>query len=156
MNAIELFILGRKLTKLAEQSFPSASLPTSVRSVLAEVAAHPDSSITNITERTGLLQSHVSASVARLREAGAVVTEPDPSDHRRTLVRVTAETEHRAMVRGTVPVDDTLAQTLGSDDPGQVAEVVAALELLARRLTPRALARIRSNQALAQESDGAE
>jgi hypothetical protein len=37
-----------------------------------------------------------------------------------------------------VPVDDVLDQAIGSDDPGLVAEAVAALELLARLLTPRA------------------
>jgi hypothetical protein len=37
-----------------------------------------------------------------------------------------------------VPVGNVLAQAIGSDDPGQVAEAVAALELLARLLTPHA------------------
>ncbi len=37
-----------------------------------------------------------------------------------------------------VPVDAVLARAIGTADPGQAAEAVAALELLARLLTPDA------------------
>src|SRR6266542_4942792 len=90
MNALELFLLGRKLMKLGEQAIPTTAgfhqLPTSVHSILIDVFEHPNSSIGEITARTGFPQSQVSASVAKLREGGALVTEADPGDRRRTLV----------------------------------------------------------------------
>jgi DNA-binding MarR family transcriptional regulator len=144
MNAVELFVLGRKLMKLAEQALPAGGLAPSVRSVLIDVAAHPGSSISAITTRTGFPQSHVSGAVARLRELGAVQTEPDPLDRRRTLVRVTPAAIRRAAKRAPTPVDQVLIAAMGSDEPAQLGAVVEALDLLARRLTPKALARIRA------------
>ena len=100
MNALELFLLGRKLMKLGEQAIPTTAgfhqLPTSVRSILIDVFEHPNSSVGEITTRTGFPQSHVSAAVARLREGGALVTTVDPNDRRRTLVRPSPEVPRRA------------------------------------------------------------
>ena len=70
MNAVELYLLGRKLMKIAEEALPKPTTggpPTSVRMILIHVAEHPDSSVGEIASRTGFPQSHVSASVARLR-----------------------------------------------------------------------------------------
>src|SRR5262249_9785349 len=98
MSGLELFLLGRNLIKIGEESLRadasfaiamgagSRKLPTSVRSVLIDICEHPNSSIGEIAARTGFPQSHVSASVGRLREERAVVTVVDSSDHRRTLV----------------------------------------------------------------------
>jgi DNA-binding MarR family transcriptional regulator len=147
VDALELFVLGRKLMKLADRAMPSGELPTSVRSVLIDVAAHPGSSISQVTTRTGYPQSHVSASVARLRELGAVQTESDPVDGRRTLVRVTPQTIRRAARRNTTSVDGVLAGALSDGDPAELAEVIGALEMLSRRLTPKALARIAAERA---------
>ncbi|HTR71489.1 MAG TPA: winged helix DNA-binding protein [Mycobacteriales bacterium] len=147
MDALELFVLGRKLMKLASRALPEGGLSSSVRSVLIDVAAHPDSSISQITERTGFPQSHVSTSVARLREMNAVRTSPDPLDGRRTLVRVTPETIRRVARSRTGPVDGLLAGVLGDDDPAVLAEVIDALEMLSRRLTPKARARIAAERA---------
>ena len=142
MNGLQLFLLGRKLMKLGEEALPPSGfqrLPTSVRSVLVDVYEHPGSSVSEITERTGFPQSHVSASVARLRDNGGVITTADPADRRRTLVSPNPEVIRSGLPSMPwVPVDEMLPQAIGSDDPGQVAEAVAALELLARLLTPRA------------------
>jgi hypothetical protein len=137
VNGLELFLLGRKLVKLGEEAVPASGfheLPTSVRSVLVDVLSHPGSSITDITARTGFPQSHVSASVARLRDQSVLVTAVDPGDRRRTLVRPAPGVVRRGARRASVPIDATVAKALGTDDQGQVAEVVAALELVARRL----------------------
>lgn len=45
------------------------------------------------------------------------------------------------------PVDEALARALGTDDPAELAEVLAALEVLARRLTPASLRRLRAEAA---------
>ena len=140
MNGLELFLLGRKLMKLGEEAIPPSGfhqMPTSVRSVLIDVLEHPGSSITEITARTGFPQSHVSASVVRLRDAGALVAGPDPADRRRTLVRPNPEIRRGLPRVERAPVDPVLAGAIGTGDPGDVADAVAALERLARLLAPQ-------------------
>jgi SAM-dependent methyltransferase len=146
MNGLELFLLARRLMKIGEAAIPAAGfhrLPTSVRSVLIDVFEHPDTSIGEITARTGFPQSHVSASVARLAADGALVTIADPADRRRTLVRPAPMVRSRTARLISAPIDAALAAALGTNDPGEVAEAVAALELLAQRLSKDALARLR-------------
>jgi DNA-binding MarR family transcriptional regulator len=147
MNSIELYLLGRRLMKIAEESMPAGDddLPASVRSVLLDVVAHPNSSIGEIVERTGFPQSHVSASVARLRAiAAALETVPDPDDKRRTLVRPAPGTVRRAAQRVAGPIDTAVASALGTSDPRAARALIADLESIAQRLTPRTLARLRA------------
>lgn len=139
MNGLELLRLSRRLTKIAEEAIPRVGLhqlPTSVRSVLVDVFEHPGTSIGEITERTGFPQSLVSASVTTLREGGAVVTAADPDDRRRTVVRPAPAALERAASMVSAPIDGPLAAALGRNDPGEIGELAAALELLASRLTP--------------------
>ncbi|MFE3288490.1 MarR family transcriptional regulator, partial [Streptomyces sp. NPDC059233] len=131
--------------KIGEEAIPTDRVgkrPMSTRSVLIvmlDVYAHPDTTVGEIATRSGLPQSAVSACVARLRETGSVVTRTDPRDRRRTLLRQNPEmTDRRAEVAG-ARVDDALAAALGTDDPVEVAQVVALLEALARRLSPDVL-----------------
>jgi hypothetical protein len=112
-------------------------LPTGPSLVLRDVFAHPGSSITDITARTGLPQSYVSESVARLRSQGILETSADPADGRRTLVRVSAGHPRTVAAKGSAPVDGALAAALGEPDGGPaVAEIVATLSALAERLRP--------------------
>jgi MarR family len=177
MNALDLIVLGRQLTKIGEEVLrgsgdpagqdagghgerpaqasgrpPEASgrprqaagrrrqapfLPTGPSLVLRDVFAHPGSSITDITARTGLPQSYVSESVARLRSQGILETSADPADGRRTLVRVSAGHPRTVAAKGSAPVDGALAAALGEPDGGPaVAEIVATLSALAERLRP--------------------
>lgn len=131
MDAFELFLVGRRLMKIAQDAMPAVGadeLPASVRSVMVDVFAHPDSSVGEIAARTGFPQSHVSASIARLREAGVLVTAVDLADRRRLLIRRSPDTrpDHPA------PVDDAVAEALGTDE--HLQPVLAALETLARHL----------------------
>lgn len=138
MNAVELYLLGRKLMKIAEEALPkpaTGGLPTSVRMILIDIAEHPDSSVGEITSRTGFPQSHVSASIARLREFGALVTSIDARDRRRTLTRLAPGILQRSQ-RAAVPVDSVLAAALSSSDLTEVEEVIEALDGLAARLMP--------------------
>jgi DNA-binding MarR family transcriptional regulator len=148
MNAVEVYLLGRKLMKIAEGSFPSdkgnMALPASVRLVLVDISEHPDSSIGEITSRTGFPQSHVSASVARLRELGALETSVDASDGRRTLAKLAPAMRKRFATRAAVPVDGPLAAALGSAEPEELEHVKAALQELAQRLIPLALDRVQA------------
>jgi DNA-binding MarR family transcriptional regulator len=56
------------------------SIPAGLSMVGADVFAHPATSISEIAHRTGLRQSYVSESVARLRDRGVVETAPDPAE----------------------------------------------------------------------------
>jgi DNA-binding MarR family transcriptional regulator len=147
MNGLELFLLGRTLMKLGEEAIPPSGLDQmapSVRSVLVDVFSNPGSSVSQITERTGFPQSHVSASVAKLRDLGALVTEPDAADRRRTLVSPAPGMMRKAVRRAAPPVDDTIAQALGSDGQEHLDDVLAALELLGRVVTPGVHREVRS------------
>jgi DNA-binding MarR family transcriptional regulator len=139
VNPVALFLLGRRLMQIAEGVLPEGSAATSVRLVLIDVAYHPNSSITEITERTGFPQSLVSTAVARLREVGVVESGPDPLDRRRTLVRTTPALETVGRRFDEVSISDALARELAVEDQDQVTAAVAALELLARLLTPEVL-----------------
>ncbi|WP_228011107.1 MarR family winged helix-turn-helix transcriptional regulator [Nonomuraea phyllanthi] len=142
MNGVELFLLGRALMKIGEEAMPAEGIgehSTSVRTVLivvSDLRAHPGTTVGEIAARTGLPQSAVSAAIARLRTAGAVIAETDPADRRRTIIREAPEVSERVTRVRDTPIDAALAAALGTDDPGRVSETVAALEELAERLIP--------------------
>ncbi|HEY3509889.1 MarR family transcriptional regulator [Kribbella sp. NPDC051137] len=151
MNGVELFLLGRVLMKIGEDALPEppggagryAGSARTVLVVASDVAGHPESAVGEIAERTGLPQSQVSTAVARLKEAGAVVTTTDPADRRRALVSPASTVSDRlAQVRATT-IGPALAAALGTDDPARLAAITAALEELARELLP-ATASLRS------------
>ncbi|MFE6828346.1 MarR family winged helix-turn-helix transcriptional regulator [Streptomyces sp. NPDC057690] len=153
MNGVELFLLGRTLMKIGEQAMPQPDSPAqgSIRAVivvLGDLVSHPGTTVGEIAARTGLPQSQVSTSVARLEQAGSVDTEPDPADRRRRLIRPSAKPSARvAEVRAT-SIDDALTTALSAPDgttpdPDTLREVTEALDLLAHRLTPSVAARAR-------------
>jgi DNA-binding MarR family transcriptional regulator len=139
VNGFDLYLLGRRLMKLGEEATPRAGfhrLPTSMQMVLVDVSEHPDSSISQIADRTGFPQSLVSGAVARLRDGGALETSTDPVDRRRTLVRPSADIPARQAKVPTTPVEDVIGPALGIHDPDDLAAVIAMLESLARRFDP--------------------
>jgi len=136
---MSLYLLGRKLMHIAEGALPKGRTVMSSRLIFVDVAYHQNSSISEITERTGFPQSLVSTSVAKLRELGLLESGPDPLDRRRTLVRTTpVMTEVRERV-GSLEIDDLIAVELGTGDAKELAQVMAAIELLSRLLTPEVL-----------------
>jgi len=137
---MSLYLLGRKLMQIAEGMLPTGRRVTSTRLVFVDVAYHPNSSITEITQRTGFPQSLVSAAVARLREVGLLETEPDPLDRRRTLVRTTPVINDVEGRLSQVSIDDVLANELTPEHEKELAKVITALDLLSRLLTPEVLA----------------
>ena len=134
MNSADLFLLGRRLMKLAEEGLPGQGVNNSARLVLLDIGANPGSSISEITARTGYPQSHVSTSVIKLREFGAVRTETDPRDRRRTLAWIVPDAVQRARSRITSTADAAIARALGRPPEVEVAEVIGALEMVAERL----------------------
>ena len=136
MKSTDLFLLGRRLMKLAEEGLPGKGVNNSARLVLIDIGANPGSSISEITARTGYPQSHVSTSVSRLRELGAVRTEADPRDRRRTLVWIVPEAVERSRSRVISTIDDAIGKALGNPSAADLAEVVGTLERLAERFEP--------------------
>lgn len=134
MESTELFLLGRRLMKLAEEGLPSGGGNSNARLILIDVSSHPGTSISEITARTGFPQSHVSMVVTKLRDRGLLKTEVDARDRRRTLVYAVPDAIRRARRRVTSKADGPIARALGTNDPAEVAEVIDALQLVARRL----------------------
>ncbi len=137
MNGVQLFLLGRQLMKLGQESMPRAGfpkLPASVQSILIDALEHPYSTVGDITRRTGFPQSHVSVSIARLQKGGALVTEVDPIDRRRTLVRPASGVIEGVAERVSVPIDAALSRAIGTSDPRVLADAIDTLESLADRL----------------------
>jgi DNA-binding MarR family transcriptional regulator len=151
MNPMSLFLLGRKLMQIAEGALPKGQTAKSGRLVFVDVAYHPGSSISEITERTGFPQSLVSTAVARLRDIGLLESGPDPLDRRRTLVRTTPGFNAVQERLGRVSIDDLVARELGDEDQGELTDVIAALELLSRLLTPEVLSEEPESSSLPRE-----
>jgi DNA-binding MarR family transcriptional regulator len=140
MDALDLIVLGRQLARIGEDTMRGSkalALPTGPTLVLRDVLAHPDSSIGEVTARTGLPQSYASESVARLREQGIVETKPDPKDGRRTLVRLSSQHMRNVAKKGSVPVDLALAAELGELDSAKLKSILGTLGDLSVRLRPR-------------------
>ncbi|MET9890493.1 helix-turn-helix domain-containing protein [Streptomyces sp. NPDC006465] len=149
MNGAELFLLGRTLMKIGEEAIPTEGVgprSTSTRSmliVMLDIYAHTDTTVGEVALRTGLPQSAVSACVARLREAGSILTATDPADRRRSLIRRNPEITGRRAEVAASPIDNALGAALGTEDSASIAETVALLEQLAERLSPDVLGRLR-------------
>lgn len=146
MDALDLIILGRQLSRIGERAMRSsdlddgapaalqAALPAGALIVMRDVLAHPSSSITDITARTGLPQSYVSESVNRLRVKGIAQINADPADRRRTLVRLTATHLDQVARHSARGADDLLLIALGDLADDDARQVIAMLTDLARRL----------------------
>jgi DNA-binding transcriptional ArsR family regulator len=141
VDPLELIMLGRQLTKIGEEALRGGQappLPAGHALVLRDVLAHPGSSVTDITARTGLAQSIVSKAIARFQEQGIVEIGADPADGRRTLARVSQGHLGDVRRKGAATADAALAAAFGADGPAAVAEIIGGLETLAARLRPSA------------------
>jgi DNA-binding MarR family transcriptional regulator len=139
MEALDLIVLGRQLAKIGEEAMRGSKKPlmaTGPSLVLRDVFAHRDASINEIAERTGLPQSYVSESVAKLREQALVQTMIDPADKRRTLVRISDAHPRTVAGKGAVDVDAALAEALGCGDVDAARQVIDLLTMLCERLRP--------------------
>jgi DNA-binding MarR family transcriptional regulator len=136
MDAGQMHRLGKRLIELARTAVTDDGDPPMTAgevAVIEDAIRYPDSSVTDIHARTGYVQSHVSASVARLKQRRLVVTLADPADARRTLVRVTDAAFAAVMRRAGRPVDDVIAAEVAT--AAQARRATALLEELAKLLT---------------------
>lgn len=150
MGPVELILLGRTLMKIGEQALPAPASGAplggerTVVIVMADIYEHEDTTVTEVSRRTGLPQSAVSGAVARLREVGSVLARPDPADRRRQLLRRNPDLTARRRKVATTTIDAAVAAALGNPGPSELAEVLAALEKLGSHLNPETITRLRN------------
>jgi DNA-binding MarR family transcriptional regulator len=133
MDGVRLHRLGKRLIDLARQVTTEAgdtTLTPGEVAVMEDVFKHPGSVVTDIQARTGFAQSHVSASVSRLREQGLIVAEPDPADRRRTRLTVADIARRAIMRRAGRPADETIAEAVGPEKADRVVTLLRELEEL--------------------------
>ena len=95
-----------------------------------------------VVQRTGLPQGHVSKSVARFRDRGAVTTTPDPADRRRTLVTPTASARDTVALQGAAMIDSALIEVPQETDV-LVVSVTSPEDLLTALIAVRLLRKTR-------------
>ncbi|AEW98791.1 MarR family transcriptional regulator [Streptantibioticus cattleyicolor] len=137
MDGVRLLGLGKRLTELGREVMDGAgpvTLTPGEIAVVADVLRHPGSSVREIGARTGFAQSHVSNSVARLRERGLLETARDSADGRRTLVRPTARARRAVRARADRPADEVIAAAV--PDAATARRVTALLDELSGLLLP--------------------
>lgn len=100
--------------------------------VVDDVHRNPSSAIGDIAERTGLAQSLVSKTVAKMRERGLFTTHQDPRDGRRTLVSVAdgVSVEDYAPDRARA-VDDGIRALFPDITDAQLNRILLGLTVLA-------------------------
>ncbi len=138
MTAGALFRLARLLREVAlaaarDSDEPPA--PPGLVSVTDDIAHHDGTTVGEIAARTGLAQSLVSKTVARLREAGVVNACVDATDRRRTRITITDTARSQVLAtRGARTVTRALHDCFPSLSAERVAEVEALLEQLVTEL----------------------
>ncbi|HEY7596586.1 MAG TPA: MarR family transcriptional regulator [Actinophytocola sp.] len=137
MDGGELHRLGKRLIDLSRQVTGEPgdlTLTPGEAAVLEDVIKHPNGSVSEISTRTGFVQSHVSASVSRLKRRRLLATAGDPRDGRRTRVRATRDTLRAVDRRGERGIDGTVRDAVG--DTTKAGRVTALLDELADLLLP--------------------
>ena len=129
MDGVRLHRLGKRLIDLSREvttSAGDASLTPAEIAVIEDALKHPDSPVTEIKARTGFAQSHVSESVARLKERGLIETAHDPADRRRTRVRLSDKARRAVLARAGRSADEVIARAVPESE-----RVTALLDELA-------------------------
>jgi DNA-binding MarR family transcriptional regulator len=134
MTVGELFRLARLLREvaiMAARGPDEPPAPPGLVTIVDDVARHDGTSVGEVAARTGLAQSLVSKTVARLRDAGVVNVSVDPIDRRRTRITITETARSRIFAtRGARSVTSALHDHF----PGLSAERIAEVEKLLDRL----------------------
>jgi len=137
MDAVVLHRLGRRLVDLSRDVTTGAATspftPAEI-ALLEHALHHPGSSVGELATRTGIAQSHVSTSLARLRDRGLVQTTADPTDGRVTRVQLSQTARRAIRRRAGTPADDAIAAAVG--DRATARRVVRLLDELAELLLP--------------------
>jgi DNA-binding MarR family transcriptional regulator len=132
MDGVRLHRLGKRLIDLSRDvttSAGDASLTPAEIAVIEDALKNPGSPVSEIKARTGFAQSHVSESVARLKESGLIETFADARDRRRTRVRLSEAARRAVLARAGQDADEVIARAI--PDRGRAERVSALLDELA-------------------------
>jgi DNA-binding MarR family transcriptional regulator len=130
VDAHGLHRLARVLREIAIDAASDEGEQTSLSevAVVEDVAAHPGTSIGEISKRTGYAQSLVSRHVAELRDAGVLSTAADPRDRRRQQVTLDPRARSGFLAeRGSRPLHDVLRARFPDLSRREVDSVIANL-----------------------------
>jgi DNA-binding MarR family transcriptional regulator len=134
MTVGELFRLARLLREVAivaAREPDEPPVPPGLVAIVDDVSHHEGTSVGEVAARTGLAQSLVSKTIARLRDAGVVDVSVDPSDRRRTRIAITETARLQIFAtRG----DRSVTSALHDHFPGLSGERIAEVEKLLDRL----------------------
>jgi hypothetical protein len=138
VNAADLHRLARVLREvaLAVTATPGQEpISAGTMAIVEDVHLNPASAIGDISERTGLAQSLVSKTVARMRERGLFTVEQDPRDGRRTLVSVAAGVSVEAFTSQSARnIDEGIRAMFPDVSSAQVNRIMLGLNVLADEL----------------------
>ena len=132
VDGVRLYQLAKRLLDLSRDVTTSAqpSSWTPAETTLIEQALQrPGSTVRELRAATGFAQSHVSTTVARLRDRGLVETAPDPADRRTTQVRLTPAARRAIRRRARADASQSLRAAVG--DPTAARRAEALLDELA-------------------------
>jgi DNA-binding MarR family transcriptional regulator len=139
MTVRELFWLGRLLREVAISAARGPDEPPAPLGLVAitdDIAQHDGTSVGEIAARTGLAQSLVSKTVARLRDAGVLEVRLDPADRRRTRVAITQAARSQVFAaRGARSVTSALHDRFPQLSDDRIVEVETLLDRLATALS---------------------
>lgn len=141
MDVGRLHKLARVLREIAlDATADGGEAPVSAGDVaIAEdIAHHERTSVGEIASRTGLAQSLVSRTVAKMDDAGVVISERDPADGRRRLISI-APTVRTGLFRSRArrPVEPSLRARHPHASDTEVARVLGLLQELTDLLDRR-------------------
>jgi DNA-binding MarR family transcriptional regulator len=124
---------ARRLRQQALGAEDAGILSPTLSAALATIEVHGPLTPSELAERERVQRPTATRVIARLSEAGLVERTPDPSDGRVSLVSTTAE--GRKLVRRLRRrKDEYLARRLAELDPGDVAALERAADVLERLL----------------------
>ena len=128
-------VLGALSRKVRERArFDGLSNPQ--KTVLLRLEREGPSTVSALARAEGVQPQSVGQTVAGLRAAGLVEARPDPSDRRKTLLRLTRAARQRIVVTRAVH-DDWLLRILESRfTPQEREQLQGAIELLHRLVQP--------------------
>lgn len=138
VNAGELHRLARVLLDIAVAATANPGerpVSASTIAIVEDVGEHPSSSISQIVERTGLAQSLVSGTVARLSKAAVFIVEQDSTDRRRVLVKMNPQRQAEDFTeRGARAIAGAIREAVPDVTDARVARIESALDRLAKDL----------------------
>jgi MarR family 2-MHQ and catechol resistance regulon transcriptional repressor len=126
VNVRDLIWLGQRLTEAGRADIRGLApgVPTAELIVMYDLLDHGPSTITELAERTGYVQSRVSSAVVGLRERGWAETRSDPADGRRTVVFVPEGVQRQARQVQARNAEEEILEPLLAELPARRREAI--------------------------------